>query len=93
MTKNKTLSLIAFILVILPFVGFTRLWEDVLTVFFGLAIALVTFVGVRQNRIGHMTERTVVEKEDVYYDEGYGVTGSTVEVTEHLVFEDDSKTE
>lgn len=94
MTKNKTLFLLAFLLILLPFLGFSRAWEDSLTVFFGLAIALVTFVHVRQNRLrSNGSEYSVTRKEDVYYNESKGITGSTTEVTEHITVSNDPEIE
>ncbi len=93
MTKNKTLFLIAFLLIVLPFIGFSRTWEDILTIFFGLAIALITFVHVRKNRLRSIENYSITEKEDVYYNESAGVTGSTTEVTEHIVFSNDQEKE
>jgi len=64
MSKNKTFFLISIALVLIPFIGFSRSVEDILTVVLALTIAGLVLIDVRRKRlIGHSTEKHHVQYE------------------------------
>ena len=87
MSKNKISLFIAFFLIILPFIGFPKTWEDNLTVIIGLLVLFITYLHVREGRLRNGTKSQMTKNESVLFDRSGNMIGREVNATLNVVID------
>jgi len=84
MSKNKLLFVVSILLVVLPFIGFPKKWEDIITVVSGFVLLILTYFFVRASRMGNVSEKISRTESFVFDQEGdveAVVTETDIEIT------------
>ncbi len=68
MSKNKILLIISLVLVVLPFIGFPKNIEDIVTVALGVILLVLALLYVRSARMGHI-EGTITRTKSFLVEE------------------------
>ena len=90
MSKNRALFILSIFLILLPYIGFSKGWEDGLTVVSGLILFALTYLYIKESRLGK-SQHTVVTENKRYFDQEGDFVGSEIDVTEQMVFQSDNE--
>jgi len=87
MSKNKTLFILSIVLIVLPFLGLPKSFEDWVVPIIGLFLLSLSYFYVREIRMGKNFDRRKEKTEHVFFDQTGEVVGvdseTNIEIVEH----------
>jgi hypothetical protein len=86
MSKNRALFILSIFLIVLPYIGFTKGWEDSFTVIAGIILFILTYFYVKEGRL-KSPKHTIVTENKKYYDDEGDFVGGEIDVTEKVVLD------
>ena len=77
------------LLIILPYIGLPKIWEDRGTIIVGMFLLLMTYLYVRSGRLGHRIKKSITETNYAFADGGENIKATEVDTVTEVFFDNE----